>query len=334
MKLHEALRINLTELSEQLVAIAATDPDIQAEPWIADSVTRLVEAGGKRLRPMMVLVGARFGTEPDPTNVRKAALILEYLHMASLIHDDIIDGAELRRGALTLHKEVGVAAAAHIANYMMARAVEWALDEAEPSAWSERASRGSKPKLADVAMLLMQLCMGEYQQLDNRFNYELSLSNYLEKSKNKTAVLMANGFRIGAELSQADKKVSRRLYAFGEAVGMAFQIKDDVLDYVETAEQIGKPAGSDLMAGNVTLPVLYALEDRSTPLAREILSLGPGSAPEEFARVTRRIAESDAIERSLALSRSYALKAERMIARLRPHPAADDLEQFLRYFTE
>ncbi|WP_058300830.1 polyprenyl synthetase family protein [Gorillibacterium timonense] len=335
MKLHEALRIDLTELNEQLIAIAASDPDAKGHSWIGESVARLVEAGGKRLRPMMVLVGARFGLESDPTHVGKAALILEYLHMASLIHDDIIDSSDLRRGEPTLHKAVGIPEAAHIANYMMARAVEWAMEgEIDPAEDDRREQRSDKPRLADVASLLMQLCMGEYQQLGNRFNFDLTLPDYLEKSRNKTAVLMANCFRIGAELNQANKAVCKRLYAFGEALGMAFQIKDDVLDYSETSEQIGKPAGSDLRGGNVTLPVLYALEDKDSELAREIRSLGADSPDEAFARVTRQVAASGAIERSLELSRAYAKKAARIIEKLRPHPATEDLDIFLRYFTE
>lgn len=337
MKLHEALRIDLAELNKQLIAVAGSDPDVKSHPWIEESVARLVEAGGKRLRPMMVLVGARFGTAPDPLHVGKAAILLECLHMASLIHDDIIDSSDLRRGAPSLHKTVGIPEAAHIANYMMARAVEWALadEEEDPSEWDQQAQaqRGGKPRLTDVASLLMQLCMGEYQQLDNRFNCDLRLADYLEKSRNKTAVLMANGFRIGAELSQADKAVCKQLYAFGEALGMAFQIRDDVLDYSESSERIGKPAGSDLRNGNVTLPVLYALEDTDSELAGAIRALGPDSPEEAFVRVTRQIAESGAVEKALELSRAYTKKAERIIARLRPNPACADLDVMLKYFT-
>lgn len=335
MKLHEALRIDLASLNRELIAIAESDPDLRAYPWIGDSVTRLVEAGGKRLRPMMVLVGGRFGPEPDPIHVQKAALLLEYLHMASLIHDDIIDNSDLRRGIPTLQRTVGVAPAAHIAAYMMARALEWAMEgEREPTEEEVRLGSGDKPRLAEVASLLMQLCMGEYQQLGSRFRYEVPLADYLEKSRNKTAVLMANCFRIGAELSRADKTVCKQLYAFGEALGMAFQIRDDVLDYSETTAEIGKPAGSDLRNGNVTLPVLYALEDGGPALAAAIRALGPDSPEEEFARVTREIAACGAVERSLAMSRDYARKAKRILKRLAPHPAVADLEILLKYFTE
>lgn len=335
MKLDQALLLDLATFNRQLIGIAESDPDVKDHPWISHSVTRFVEAGGKRLRPMMVLVGSRFGPDPDPVHVQKAALLLEYLHMASLIHDDIIDNSDLRRGAPTLQRTVGVPQATHVANYMMARAVEWVLAGEDPAAAeAEEPKPEDKPRLSEVASLLMQLCMGEYQQLSSRFQYDLPLSAYLEKSRNKTAVLMANCFRIGAELSRADKSVCRKLYAFGEALGMAFQIKDDILDYTQSAAEIGKPVGSDLKSGNVTLPVLFALEDGSPELRAAIRSLGPDSPEAEFDRVAQAIAASGAVERSLALSGEYAKKAGRIIARLRPHPACADLEIMLKYFTE
>jgi heptaprenyl diphosphate synthase len=334
MKLDQALLLDLATFNRQLKSIAESDPDARDYPWISQSVTQFVEAGGKRLRPMMVLVGSRFGPKPDPAHVQKAALLLEYLHMASLIHDDIIDNSDLRRGAPTLQRILGVPQATHIANYMMARAVEWAMDGEDPAqAEGEEPKSEDKPRLSEVASLLMQLCMGEYQQLGTRFQYDLPLSAYLEKSRNKTAVLMANCFRIGAELTRADKTVCRRLYAFGEALGMAFQIKDDILDYTRSAADIGKPVGSDLKSGNITLPVLFALEDGSPSLQAAIRSLGPDSPQAEFDRVTEAIAISGAVERSLAVSREYAKKAGRIITRLRPHPACADLEIMLKYFT-
>lgn len=342
MNLHEALRIDLAAMDETLLDVVRADKDVLNSPLITESVTRLIRSGGKRLRPMMVLVGSRFGPKPNPERSMRVAALLEYLHMASLVHDDIIDRSDLRRGELTVHKSAGIREAVHIANYMMARAIEWLLEESDRTApeavVQELRKEGrvlggeDKKSLLSTASLVTNLCLGEYQQLDNRFHYELTLLEYMEKTRNKTAVLMANCFRAGGEISNAGKEVRQLLYRFGEYLGMAFQIRDDVLDYRETAKSIGKPPGSDLRNGNVTLPVLYALEVPG--LGEEIRALGASSPDEAFDRVVKQITASGAIERTLAESRKYTDKARRIIRKLEEHPAHTDLQVMLEHFTQ
>jgi len=241
--------------------------------------------------------------------------------MASLIHDDIIDRSDLRRNEPTLHKLTNTYTATHIANYMMARALEWAT----------LSNHDDVIRIVGATSILTQLCIGEYQQLYNQYNFDISMETYLEKTRNKTALLMANCLRSGAEIANADPHTCQLLFEFGECIGMSFQIKDDLLDYTHTSGDIGKPAGSDLRNGNVTLPVLFGLEDPS--LSMQIRSLDAGSSAEEVQRVVELIANSDALVRSAELSASYLQQANAIIEKLKAYPAHADLQIILEYFT-
>src|SRR5690606_35722613 len=135
--------------------------------------------GGKRLRPMMVIVGSRFGNPVTPQQndrVMRTAGMLEYLHMASLVHDDIIDGADQRRGVPTTHKATDIRTAVLIANYMMVRAVEWAVPGAE-SAEAEADSADHACRCAELAGMVTELCRGEYSQLYHRFDFEMTMEH-------------------------------------------------------------------------------------------------------------------------------------------------------------
>lgn len=261
----------------------------------------------------------------------KLAAAAEYMHMASLVHDDIIDESDLRRGMPTLHETTGIEAAVHIGNYMMSRALEWAASGAEAHEGREAsASEEEQERAAELTSIISELCLGEYQQLANRFNFDLTLEQYLDKTRRKTALLMAACLSAGAKAAEASDHVVRLLYEFGEAVGMAFQIRDDVLDFRQPREVIGKPAGADLRKGNITLPVLLAMEDRETNAL--IRRLHADSSEEEMSEAIQRIMDSDAPERSLAFSRTYAVKAQEAIEQLSDYPAYRDLLVLKDYF--
>jgi heptaprenyl diphosphate synthase len=328
MKLHEALHIDLGMIDEALKQVVLTDPDMEQPSVISDSILSLIASGGKRLRPIMVIVGSRFGVAPTSLQddsalsspIIRIAAILEYLHMASLVHDDIIDHSDLRRNEPTLHKLTNVYTATHIANYMMSRAIEWASMSND-----DRISR-----IVGESSLLTQLCIGEYQQLYNQFNFNTTLDNYLEKTRNKTALLMANCLRSGAEIAGADEHTCPLLFEFGECLGMAFQIHDDLLDYTHTSDTIGKPVGSDLRNGNVTLPVLFALEDPE--LSPHIRSLSAASTADEVQRVVDLIVNSDCLARAEQLGSTYIQRANKIIDILERSPAHRDLRILLDYF--
>ncbi|AIQ44851.1 heptaprenyl diphosphate synthase [Paenibacillus sp. FSL R7-0273] len=321
MKLHEALNIDLNQINREIENLVARDKDVPKKSQLAQSILELVGSGGKRLRPLMVIVGGRFGRKPDGRRTLQLAAAAEFIHAASLIHDDIIDDAELRRGGAALHVKTGVLSAVHIGNYMSARVIELL------SKYT-----GDKDRyvhdLSSVATA--QLCLGEYQQMEHAFDYDLTLEQYLEKSLNKTAMLMATCLRVGALSTESPDEVAQLLYRFGEALGMSFQIQDDLLDFTQSAEKLGKPAGSDLRHGQVTLPVLFALQDPA--LAPAIRRIGPDSSEEEVAYVLNLVTGSDALARTAEVSQSYLDQAAAIVQELSSYPAHADLQTLLQYF--
>lgn len=214
-----------------------------------------------------------------------------------------------------------VLSAVHIGNYMSARVIELL------SKYTGDKNRYVHD-LSSVATA--QLCLGEYQQMEHAYDYELTFEQYLEKSRNKTALLMATCLRVGALSAESTEEVANLLYAFGEALGMSFQIQDDLLDFTQSAEVLGKPTGSDLRNGQVTLPTLFALQDPElAPLIRRI---GPGSSGKEVAEVLELINRSDALSRTEDVSQNYLDQASAIVQQLSGYPANADLETLLQYF--
>ncbi|GIP28209.1 heptaprenyl diphosphate synthase component 2 [Paenibacillus sp. J23TS9] len=319
--LHEALQIDIKRINREIENIIQYDKDVPRTSVLARSVLQLIRSGGKRLRPMLVIAGSRFGSAVPGRRQLQLAAAAEFIHAASLIHDDIIDRSDLRRGAPSLHTQTGVAEAVHIGNYMSARVVELlAVFTSDHDRFVHDLS----------SLATAQLCIGEYAQLEHAYDYDLSLAQYLEKTRCKTAQLMATCLRVGALSADVQPETAGRLYRFGESLGMAFQIEDDILDFTATAESLGKPAGSDLRRGQVTLPVLYALTD--PVLAPHIRAIQADSSEEQIEYVLQGIRSGDALAQSEQMRRHYLQEAKEAAEPLRGHPAYEQLEVLQRYF--
>ncbi|MDQ0196303.1 polyprenyl synthetase family protein [Paenibacillus wynnii] len=321
MKLHETLNIDLGEINREIEQLVTRDKDVPKHSQLSSSILELIGSGGKRLRPLMVIVGSRFGRKASGRRTLQLAAAAEFIHVASLVHDDIIDSAELRRGQPALHTKTGITSAVHIGNYMSARVIELL------SKYTSDKDRYVHD-LSSVATA--QLCLGEYQQMELAYNYDISMEQYLEKSRNKTALLMATCLRVGALSSDSTEEVAKLLYAFGEALGMSFQIQDDLLDFTQSEAILGKPAGSDLRHGQVTLPVLYALQDPE--LEAVIRMIGPDSTDSEVANVLELIKHSEALSRAEEISQDYLDQAASIVQQLSAYPAHVDLATLLQYF--
>lgn len=331
MKLHERLDISLEAVDQTMADVILSDRDLPADSIIRDNVLRMIRAGGKRLRPMLVLIGGRFGSRHDEKQAKlmRTAVLLEYMHMASLVHDDIIDEADMRRGDLALHRRTDEYTAALIADYMIARALEWTIHT--PDGADEGQDEEDHQVSGHLAALASQLCLGEYGQMRNAYRFDISLRDYLQKTRQKTALLMASCLRAGAEVTGADVQTQNLLYRIGDALGMAFQIQDDILDLVQTDEKLGKPAGADLRSGNITLPVLYALEIPG--LGEDIRELGPDTADTVYEDIIERIRASSALARSEEIRDVYLERARRAIGKLEHYPAHQDLLVLLDYLS-
>lgn len=215
---------------------------------LTETSTHLLKAGGKRIRPVFVLLSGKFG-QYDLNTLERVAVPLELIHMASLVHDDVIDDAKTRRGQLTVKAKWDNRIAMYTGDYIHGKALTIVTEL-------------SNPLIHQIlAKAMVQMCIGEMEQIRDFFNTEQSIRHYLLRIRRKTALLLAISCQLGAVAAGADPETYNRLYRFGYNVGMAFQIGDDLLDLLGTEKQIGKPPGSDIRQGNITLPVLLALKD-------------------------------------------------------------------------
>lgn len=240
----EADLYQMTENLKQLVGAR--------HPILYAAAEHLFGAGGKRLRPAIVLLISK-ATAPGrviTAKHRRLAEITEMIHTASLVHDDVVDEAELRRGVPTVHSSFGNRVAVLAGDFLFAQS-SWYL-----------ANLDNLDVVKLLSQVIMDLAEGEIQQGLNRFDTSLSIEAYLEKSYYKTASLIANSSKAAGLLSGVTPEMALNLYNYGRHLGLAFQIVDDLLDFTASMEALGKPAGSDLKSGNLTAPVLYALEEK------------------------------------------------------------------------
>jgi heptaprenyl diphosphate synthase len=300
---------DLLEFERRLEAAVAAD----FGP-MADAMEHIVRAGGKRLRPALVLLSASLGA-PDRDHAFNLAMGVEFIHTATLVHDDLIDNARTRRGITTIHETVGVNPAIIIGDYYFAKGANLLASIGEPS--------------IDLAIsnTVMTICLGELLQLASRCDYEQTLEEYHRKIGRKTAALVETCCYCGAVVAHLDAARADALRQYGYLIGMAFQIADDVLDYTSTAAELGKPVGADLRQGTVTLPLMLALQEPSTARAlREVLAHEP-LTDSDYEAVVRLVRESGAIERTEAQAHDFAQRARRQLAVFDPSPPRSTLER-------
>ncbi|WP_091657830.1 heptaprenyl diphosphate synthase component II [Alteribacillus iranensis] len=288
-------------------------------PILKEASLHLLQAGGKRIRPIFVMLSGKFG-DYNIDRLKHIAAALELIHMASLVHDDVIDDAELRRGKKTIKAKWDNRTAMFTGDYIFAKAVEQA----------------SFFKDKDIHTVLSksmaEICVGEIEQIRDQYNWDQHLKTYLRRIKRKTASLIAISCQLGALAADASRQDQLRLFRYGYNVGMSYQIIDDILDFTGTEEELGKPAGGDLLQGNVTLPVLYAMcEDES--LKHEIHQFLSTNEREQqdITSVLDRVKSSGGIEYAHSLSKRYLQKAYDALEMLPDIPAKKSLHQIAKY---
>lgn len=293
---------------------------IRAEhPVLEDASVQLLRAGGKRIRPVFVLLSGKFGTYELP-RIQTVAVALELIHMASLVHDDVIDDAELRRGKPTVKAKWDNKVAMYAGDYIFARSLEYLSKLEEPRAHQI------------LAHTIVELCVGEVEQIRDKYRIEQHLKDYLRRIRRKTAILIAASARLGAIASGAPLEHERALYRYGYYVGMSYQIIDDVLDFTASEADLGKPAGGDLLQGNMTLPALLACEDRFFKERLTQAFHNPEELDQEALQpFIQHIKTSDSIKRSLEISDRYLQKAYQELDKLPPTRDRNTLKQIARH---
>ncbi|MCK6257514.1 heptaprenyl diphosphate synthase component II [Fictibacillus sp. KIGAM418] len=289
-ELYSHVKKDLLQIESELEQSISAD-----HPILQKAGSQLLKAGGKRIRPVFVLLSAHFG-EYDIRSVKKVAAALETIHMASLVHDDVIDDAELRRGAKTVKAEYDNKVAMYTGDFLFAKAIEMMTHVSQIVAHQV------------LSYSMKEMCLGEIQQIKEQFDLDQNIRQYLRRIKRKTALLIAISCQLGAIASNASVQLQRQLYRFGYSVGMAFQITDDILDFTATEKELGKPAGGDLKQGNITLPVFYAM-DKIPELKGNIQRYYQTWDEDEFSGIIAQINKSGSIQKASMAAQSYLADA-------------------------
>ncbi|MDQ3756911.1 MAG: polyprenyl synthetase family protein [Actinomycetota bacterium] len=292
-----SLEDDLRRLEQALRAAVTSD-----DPFLTEVAGHLIGAGGKRLRPALALAAAATGGDQPGQSVLQGGVAVELVHLGSLYHDDVMDEASSRRGVESVNARWGNLVAILAGDFLLARASEIA------------ASLGTEVA-ALLAATIGKLCEGQVGELQTAFSVERTEEAYLLSIRGKTASLLSTACRIGALTGGLDRLAVESLTRFGQAVGMVFQIRDDILDVVGTDAELGKPAGNDLVEGVYTLPVIRTLADPALgPELRELLGKPLDQPERDKARDIVR--GSAGVAYSVTVARRYADEAAAALAPL------------------
>ncbi len=302
----ELLSKNLKEL------IGARHPILHA------AAEHLFGAGGKRLRPAVVFLISRATMDGKDVTARhrRLAEITEMIHTASLVHDDVVDESSLRRGVPTVNSSFDNRVAVLAGDFLFAQS-SWYL-----------ANLDNLQVVKLLSQVIMDLAEGEILQGLNCFGADLSMEAYLEKSYFKTASLIANSAKAAGVLSDMSENIQEDLYQYGRNLGLAFQIVDDILDFTGSEDVLGKPAASDMRSGNLTAPVLYAMEEEPTLkqfIDREFSTEG------DWETALALVRNSQGIERTRTLASHHAKLAVASLQSLPSSPSRQSLIDLADY---
>ena len=300
----------LADVEDRLHAAVHSD-----DPLVAEAAVHLVDAGGKRFRPLLVAIAAHFGYADRP-EITDAAVVVELTHLASLYHDDVMDEAAVRRGAPSANSRWGNTLAILVGDFLFSKAAEVAA-ELGPEAVRIQARTFSR------------LVHGQIAETVGPRDHD-PVQHYLQVIADKTAALMATSAHFGAMFAAVPRPHVTALAQYGETMGIAFQLSDDLLDVASSSPESGKTPGTDLREGVLTLPVLYALrsseDDPDSVRLRELLSAGALTDDALHAEALGLLRESSAFKRARETVRGYAERARLALRDLPEVPARLALE--------
>lgn len=295
-------------------------------PLIPTVSKHLAEGGGKRLRPLLLLICSRLtgydSSRHADLNIKCAAAI-EYIHIASLLHDDVIDTADMRRGRRSANVKWGNSASVLVGDYLFAKAFSILSQKPDPLV------------MQTISSSTVYLTEGEVRQLNNLHNINISTEDYYDTIEGKTAALIAAACKVGGIIGGGSNEDIDRLESFGRNIGIAFQLIDDLLDYTSNEQRLGKPVNDDIKRGNVTLPLIYLYEKSSDRIREDIERAVSGEAEEdEIAKVVQMVGESGAVKHLLERCQGYIASAKEAIAPLGQSEYTKYLEAMADYVME
>jgi octaprenyl-diphosphate synthase len=272
----------------------------------------IVNSGGKRLRPMIVLLAARACGYQQGRQIDLAAII-EFIHTATLLHDDVVDGSDLRRNRETANAVWGNEASVLVGDFLYSRSFEMMVDV------------GRMPVMDVLSHATNRIAEGEVLQLLNVHNPDTSEADYMEVIKRKTATLFEAGARLGGIIADVAEDQQQALADYGLHLGIAFQLVDDALDYNSNNTEIGKNIGDDLAEGKPTLPLIQAMKSADQEKRQHLSRIIENGGLEEIDFVMQAIAESDAISYTRQLAQQQAQQAKQALEALPKTPYRDAL---------
>ena len=266
---------------------------------LQQDIKTLVTTPGKRIRPLLLLLTTTLG-KCNKKEAYTAAVAVELLHLSSLVHDDIIDKATVRRNQMTLNTKYNDYTALHVGNYLLNKSI------------SLFSSFKNKELHTAVAQAMSSLCSGEYVQAHDFFNFQLTEEQYLQKSYKKTGTLLALSFQVGSIIAKLDSSTSELLQELAHDIGISYQIYDDLSDF--QVDSTLKNTQQDLKNGILTLPTIYALQDDD--LRNDILLLNSHTSDSQFTKVYDKIKTSDYLLKSQEVCQIFVADAKKKVLQL------------------
>jgi heptaprenyl diphosphate synthase len=294
---------------------------IADNPGIDSILDYLTENSGKMIRPRLVVMAAAMSAY-DPEVVIDIAAAVELIHLASLVHDDIIDHARIRRGRESLNSRFGNHASVLIGDYLFATAF-YLINK-----------HGMQGIMENITTTIRIMCAAEIQQMSLAGNLDITEEQYLEKTYGKTACLFASSCKVGALAGSMPSQSVYALEQFGLCLGYAYQIMDDILDFLADSTLLGKPIGNDLLEGNITLPVIYALQSQEHGAYLRSLLESPKLTDQPILQVIEVLLNSNAVEASLNSARQFVAQGLDHLNVLPSSPSLRALQQIASYLME
>ncbi len=313
-QIYQSIQEDLGKVKDTLVSIGDVD-----FPWLSQQLHYVVRRGGKGIRPALTLLAGKF-YHYAPEYLLPMAVSVELMHTATLVHDDAIDKALVRRGQPTINRLWGEDIAILLGDYLFAKAGEFAADTQNP-----RVIKLFSSTLAIISS-------GEISQFLGAFNLKQSREDYFHRIASKTASLFALSTESGAILSKAPEESVNVLRGYGYNLGIAFQIVDDILDFISDEQTLGKPVGSDLSQGTLTLPAMLLLEQypKDNPVTR-IFETRDGSDKRSITTAIEMVRNSSIADDCYQIASQYCTKACQNLHLLPDKPARQTLVELAEY---
>jgi len=305
--------------TSKLVGIERVEQELlnalsDSEGTIREMCMHILNAGGKRVRPMLVMYsGLIFSRNID--NILNAAVAAELIHMASLVHDDIIDNSYLRRSKPSVNKMWGTHFAVLCGDYLFAKA------------FGILSGKRLTKSMDYMVEAIQNMCHGEILQAESRFNHDISLEEYYELISKKTAIFIKCCCESGACAGGAGKAHLRAISGYGLNLGLAFQIIDDILDFCGDVDVMGKPRGEDLKQGSITMPLIYLMRDSNHRARIKEILAEEKITDQHMEEIAGILEKSGVIKKSFDVARTHIEKAQRYLELLPESPYVDLLNE-------